>query len=162
MSSVKMPPLLLSRTKKATPWQMRISVFQLISFPSKASAVSKFRSSFLHHCSGDGVLERVHTVYYTGGTVSAMGPHSAEWNHRSAEIAVTRTNDEPPGTARLKWKKWFLARGFPIFWPRWSNQTFSISLNITMTGKTFCWSNIKFQISNIKYFCKNRGSKAMN
>ena len=54
-------------------------------------------------------------------------------------------------TARLKWKKGFLAAGFPIFWRRWSDQTFSIINDITKTEKTFCcWFFLKTKyLSNI-------------
>ena len=57
----------------------------------------------------------------------------------------------PGHTARLKWKKGFLAAGFPIFWRRWSDQTFSIINDITKTEKTFCcWFFLKTKyLSNI-------------
>ena len=47
-------------------------------------------------------------------------------------------------TARLKWKKRFLAGGFPIFLGRWSDQTFFESSNKTKTENICtCWIFVK-------------------
>ena len=73
--------------------------------------------------------------------------------HSACPQSSNRIVQGPTGklTARLKWKKGFLAAGFPIFWRRWSDQTFSIIPNITKTEKTFCcWFFLKTKyLSNI-------------
>ena len=60
-----------------------------------------------------------------------------------------------PGTACLKWKKRFLAGGFPIFLGRWSDQTFFESSNKTKTENICCcWIFVKTKDLS-KIFVKN-------
>ena len=60
-----------------------------------------------------------------------------------------------PDTACLKWKKRFLAGGFPIFLGRWSDQTFFESSNKTKTENICCcWIFVKTKDLS-KIFVKN-------
>ena len=60
-----------------------------------------------------------------------------------------------PGTACLKWKKRFLAGGFPIFLGRWSDQTFFESSIKTKTENICsCWIFVKTKDLS-KIFVKN-------
>ena len=57
-----------------------------------------------------------------GNLISPLAPRLVNQEEEAASNALQANYFS--GTACLKWKKRFLAVGFPIFWGRWSDQTF--------------------------------------